>query len=80
MLTIYNTELRERLENALGASLDAPAEFHRVREVAPNKTMYCISFVPPAAIALCNAGEMGLGQAGLQEEEPESKRAKTDAV
>lgn len=35
----------------MGATLDQPAAYHRVREVAPNKTMYCVSFVPPVGIA-----------------------------
>ena len=45
------TELKSRLESALGAALDQPAAYHRVREVAPNKTMYCVTFVPPVEIA-----------------------------
>lgn len=45
------TSDNQRAESALGVGLEsASASFHYVRRVAPNKDMYCLSFVLPASI------------------------------
>ena len=70
-------EIWKRVETSLGTSLDETNDLviiHPVRDVAPNKNMYCISFRLPTAasslprIQLANDGEI----------EPDSKRRKTD--
>lgn len=43
--------LQARIEKALGCDLESPSEFHQVRDVAPNKHMYCASFRVPKAAA-----------------------------
>lgn len=42
----------QRAERALGVALESPS-FHYVRRVAPNKDMYCLSFVLPTSIMNC---------------------------
>lgn len=54
--------LQARIEKALGCNLDLAPEFHQVRDVAPNKHMYCASFRVPRTAAFVS----------------ETKRQKTD--
>lgn len=46
------------METALGGPLDSSSiEFYSVRDVAPNKQMYCASFRVPKEIAFAFDGE-----------------------
>ncbi|THH30246.1 hypothetical protein EUX98_g3942 [Antrodiella citrinella] len=44
-------DIRERVEKAMGASLEGEVKLHAVRRVAPKKDMYCISFRLPVSVA-----------------------------
>jgi tRNA (guanine37-N1)-methyltransferase len=54
-------DLRARIEAALGGPLEEEPRFHSVRDVAPNKQMYCASFRVPAAVAFAAGQEGGAG-------------------
>lgn len=43
-------DIRQRVEQQLGAPLNEDVSLHLVRSVAPNKEMYCISFRLPRAV------------------------------
>ncbi|KAF8140523.1 Met-10+ like-protein-domain-containing protein [Boletus edulis] len=45
-------DIRQRAEANIGAELGNEVMFHKVRSVAPNKDMYCISFRLPREVAL----------------------------
>ncbi|KAF5385376.1 hypothetical protein D9615_001220 [Tricholomella constricta] len=45
-------DIRQRVEEQLGAALTTDVSLHLVRSVAPNKEMYCISFRLPSEVAL----------------------------
>jgi hypothetical protein len=50
-------DLQRRMETALGGPLDSSTiEFHSVRDVAPNKQMFCASFRVPKEIAFAASG------------------------
>lgn len=75
--------VRQHVEDALGASLDAAPRIHFVREVAPNKRMLCVSFKLPAAVATgvdiaCMAAAADQnGAADAVPEQPPAKKART---
>jgi tRNA (guanine37-N1)-methyltransferase len=73
-------DLRKRIEKALGGALDNDPEFHSVRDVAPNKRMYCASFRVPAAVAFAIKDDCGDNHhEGREiEEAANTKRQKTD--
>ncbi|KDD75083.1 Met-10+ like-protein [Helicosporidium sp. ATCC 50920] len=60
-------DLRARVADILGCPLGEDAAVHMVRDVAPNKVMYCLSFRVPAACAFSREAAA---------EDPEAKRAK----
>ena len=71
-------EIWKRAETSLGCSLnekDDRVVIHPVRDVSPNKNMYCLSFTLPV-------GACALPRIQLEnlepEDEPDSKRRKTD--
>eukprot|EP00741_Cyanophora_paradoxa_P006397 tig00001001_g6201.t1 len=73
-------DLVKRAEAAMGGPLDGPAEAHDVRDVAPNKRMFCLSFRLPAAVAFAQDGYTfpdGVAQAD-GEGDPPAKRPKPD--
>ncbi len=43
-LRVGLAEVQQRVEGALGGSLDEKISVHHVRDVAPNKVMLCVSF------------------------------------
>ncbi|KAG9314128.1 Met-10+ like-protein-domain-containing protein [Chiua virens] len=45
-------DIRQRAEAKMGSKLGGDETFHKVRSVAPNKDMYCISFRLPRSVAL----------------------------
>ncbi|KAN0100387.1 Met-10+ like domain containing protein [Tylopilus felleus] len=45
-------DIRQRVEAKIGSELGSEVTFHKVRSVAPNKDMYCISFRLPHEVAL----------------------------
>eukprot|EP00478_Filoreta_tenera_P002017 GABV01002062.1.p1 GENE.GABV01002062.1~~GABV01002062.1.p1 ORF type:complete len:135 (-),score=27.90 GABV01002062.1:22-426(-) len=63
-------QAKEKIEGVLGATLTDEDELtlHNVRNVAPNKDMFCVSFRLPRAVAL---GEVGVGS---------KRRASNDAA
>ncbi len=80
-------EVWKRVETALGCSLDEGndmVDIHPVRDVAPNKNMYCISFRLPAAASALPRIQLDAENQdqteGTDDEapEPDSKRRKTD--
>lgn len=56
-------DLQKRIEKALGGCLEDDCEFHDVRNVAPNKHMYCATLRVPRSIAFTDL--------------PDAKRQKT---
>ena len=80
-------EIWKRVETSLGCSLDENENrviIHPVRDVSPNKNMYCISFRLPAAISSLPRIQLDLENQDQEEgtkegaAEPDSKRRKTD--
>jgi len=66
-------DIQRRAEGYLGGPVGNDVKIHLVRDVAPNKRMFCISFTLPAAIAFYNhedAAEPG-------GDEPATKKSKT---
>lgn len=62
-------DLKLRIERALGGALDSndSIEFHPVRDVAPNKQMFCASFRVPRSIAFPEGGHCTIaGDADLK--------------
>ena len=83
------SELWKRVEASLGCPLDEIGDevvIHPVRDVAPNKNMYCVSFKLPAAVSLLPRIQIDVKQEDeeLKEEtkkevvEPDPKRRKTN--
>lgn len=59
-------EVRRRVEAHLGGLLDDAPTCHCVRDVAPNKHMYCVTFLLPASVAFaCDSATEG-GQSKRQ--------------
>ncbi|KAG6813208.1 hypothetical protein H0H92_013095 [Tricholoma furcatifolium] len=48
-------DIRQRVEEKIGASLSGDIQTHWVRSVAPNKEMYCISFRLPPEVAFASS-------------------------
>mmetsp|Transcript_18256 Transcript_18256/g.41688 ORF Transcript_18256/g.41688 Transcript_18256/m.41688 type:complete len:132 (-) Transcript_18256:886-1281(-) len=78
----------KRIETALGSSLnedDDNVVIHMVRDVAPNKNMYCVSFRLPTAVSALPRIQIEKPSEGEENEttknravEPDPKRRKTD--
>ena len=70
-------EIWKRAETSLGCSLnedDDRVVIHPVRDVSPNKNMYCLSFTLPMGASALPRVQLDLEP----EDEPDSKRRKTD--
>ena len=70
-------EIWKRVETSLGTSLDENDDMviiHPVRDVAPNKNMYCISFRLPTAVSALPRIQLATGDVV----EPDSKKRKMD--
>jgi hypothetical protein len=80
MLGLPSAGMRRRVEAALGGPLDNPPTFHLVRDVAPNKKMYCISFRVPASIAFAGAGAAAAAQEHTAAEQEPGQEGVGDAV
>ena len=50
-------DLQRRIEKALGGALDSTPNFFSVRDVAPNKQMYCASFRVPKDVAFAGTAK-----------------------
>ena len=48
---LCRADVQQRVETALGGTLDGNLSIHDVRLVAPNKRMLCLTFRIPAAVA-----------------------------
>lgn len=74
-----NADTQRRAEGYLGGQIGDDIHIHLVRDVAPNKRMFCISFQLPEAIAFSKHAEEGEeegdhGNAG----EPAMKKSRVD--
>jgi tRNA (guanine37-N1)-methyltransferase len=81
------TEIWNRIETALGCSLDEKLDnvtIYPVRDVAPNKNMYCVSFRLPKAVSGLSRIQIISNQEEEEEEDQEeiesdsNKKRKTD--
>ena len=71
-------DIQRRAEGYLGGPIGEDIEIHLVRDVAPNKRMFCISFQLPEAIAFCKeeeASELGDATASA---EPATKKSRME--
>ncbi|XP_066281214.1 tRNA (guanine(37)-N1)-methyltransferase-like [Branchiostoma lanceolatum] len=64
-------DARRRVEEVLGAALPKDHYIHRVRDVAPNKEMMCVSFQMPLEVLRTHQGE-------TDPSEPDRKKLKTE--
>lgn len=70
-------EIWKRAETSLGCSLDENDDrvvIYPVRDVSPNKNMYCLSFTLPMGVSALPRIQLDLEP----QDEPDSKRRKTD--
>lgn len=76
-------DIRSRAEASLGGETTEGCRVHLVRDVAPNKRMFCISFQLPKAIAFRQKAGLGTKNGGLDPSRLEGnacKRQRTDAT
>ena len=66
-------DIQRRAEGYLGGPIGNDVKIHLVRDVAPNKRMFCISFTLPAAVAFYKHGDA----AEADTDEPATKKCKT---